>query len=358
MTTIVIIGGGVVGCAIAEQLSSHPNTEIHILEKNESIGEGVTSRNSGVIHAGLYYPPSSLKAKLCIEGQELLYEWCHKHSVPHRKTGKLVVAETLVAENDLHSLYQNALASGVNSNTLRIISKSEMQKINPNIQGVLALYSMSTGIVDSQALCRSFYGEAFKKNVSFHFRCEVTGITKKDKFVLETSRGEMECDVVINAAGLYADEVAALAGVTKYKIYPWRGDYFRIKLPYPIKELVYPLKRPKGGLGIHLTFDTQSHYFLGPDIEPCLSKDDFKEKPEKLDLFYEAASRLLKGISKDMLSYETCGIRPKLRSFESQEEKDFIVSEDLPGFFNLVGIESPGLTASLAIAKHIDKVVF
>lgn len=360
MKRIVVIGAGVVGCAIAKELSNS-KTEIHVLEKNSRIGEGITSRNSGVIHAGLYYPPDSLKAKLCIEGRSLLYDWCEKKEIPHRKTGKLIVADRS-QERDLNIIYENTIRCGVSPSDLKWISKEEILKINPYIQGEIALHSLQSGIVDSQALCYSFYADALKAGTQFHFNCEVDRIESRR---IHTSRGEIDSEVVINAAGLYADEIAKLVGIDRYQVWPWRGDYFKVKLPYPISILVYPARKAHAsGLGIHLTLDTKSQTFLGPDCEPSViprseatrdPKEDFSERPQKLMKFYEAASQLLLGLKPEMLSYETCGIRPKLRPFDSTEEKDFVISQDFPGFFNLVGIESPGLTASLAIAGYLKK---
>lgn len=357
MKTIAIIGAGVVGCALAQELANE-YTDIHVFEKNERFGEGITSRNSGVIHSGLYYSPNSLKAKLCIEGQERLYEWCRRRDIPYLKTGKLVVLESFQHENVLNKIYQNALACGAYAESLRILSEHEIKKKNPHIKGVLALHSLNSGIVDPYLLCQSFYFQAIKNGAQFHFNCKVIDIGVNHGYRLETQRGEMRSDLIINAAGLYADEIAALLGKHDYRIFPWRGDYFKINLPYNIDVLVYPAVRLQAaGLGVHLTFDMRSNFFLGPDCEPNSSKNDFTPKYDKKTLFYESACRLLDGISPEMLSYETCGIRPKLRAFDMKEEKDFIISEDLPGFFNLIGIESPGLTASLAIAKFVKNKI-
>ena len=354
---IAIIGAGVVGCALAHELSQNPKLSIFVLEKNQGIGEEVTSRNSGVIHSGLYYKPNSLKAKLCIEGQKLLYEWCTKKNVPHRKTGKLVVAHK--NESDLlENLRTQAIASGVSPENLKILNTKNLQKEYPYVQGESALCVAQSGIVDPHELCRSFYVSAAHHGVEFIFLCEVKEIKQDGHYLIQTNRGELKADVVINAAGLYADKVAHLAGINKYRIYPWRGDYFKIKLPYKVDKLIYPIKNPSDpGLGIHLTLNMQGGYFLGPDIEPASHISDFAEKPEKLNAFFESSSQLLKNIRRDMLSYETCGIRPKLRAFDEKEEKDFVVSEDLPGFINLVGIESPGLTASMALARYVKDVV-
>ena len=353
MKRIVIIGAGIIGCALAKELAQE-GTDVHVIEKNPSFGEGVTSRNSGVIHAGLYYPPHSLKYRLCQEGRELLYPWCAQKLIPHKKTGKLVVATQVEDEPWLKDLYRNALQSGVKESHLVALTQHEIQKMSSHIKGVSALYSSESGIVDVSALCHSLYVEAIKKGVQFHFNCEVLEITDQQGYVLHTTRGEMACDCVMNAAGLYADDVAKLVGIHRYTVYPWRGDYFKIKLPYKVEQLVYPVRKPHAsGLGIHLTLNTQGNTFLGPDSEPAHSKNDFHAKPEKQHPFFEAAQRYLSGISFELLTYETCGLRPKLRSFSDQEEKDFVISEDLPGFFNLIGIESPGITASLAIARFV-----
>ena len=354
---IAIIGAGVVGCAIAHELSQNPKLSIFVLEKNKGIGEEITSRNSGVVHSGLYYNPNSLKARLCVEGQELLYEWCKKKNVSNQKTGKLVIAQKN-EENLLENLRTNAVACGVQKESLEVLNSKALREHYPYINGEMGLFVAKTGIVDAHELCRSFYVSATEKGALFAFHCEVREIKNKGHYVIQTTRSEIEADIVINSAGLYADKIASLAGINKYKIYPWRGDYFKIKLPYKVDKLIYPIKRPsEPGLGVHVTLDLQGRYFLGPDIEPALDAADYSEKPEKLESFYQSATRLLKDVKKDMLSYETCGIRPKLRAFDEKEEKDFVVSEDLPRFINLVGIESPGLTASYALARHVSKMI-
>ena len=352
MKRIVIIGGGVVGCAIAYELST-AKADVHLLEREAKVGEGVTSRNSGVIHSGLYYSPESLKAKLCIEGQRLLYDWCHQWDVPHKKVGKLILAQER-EEQALSALYENAMASGVLPAHLKFLSQEEVLRLNPYLRCSSALYAPQSGILDVQRFCQSLYIQAAKRSVQFHFNCDVRGIESGEDYRIITHRGDLTCDLVVNAAGLYADQVAAMAGVHHYRIYPWRGDYFKVKLPYPVSQLVYPVKTPSAaGLGIHMTPDLRSNLYLGPDSELILSKDDFRPRADKKRKFYEAASRMFSGLSIESLEYETCGIRPKLRSPEETKEKDFVISEDRPGLINLVGMESPGLTAALAIARFV-----
>ncbi len=355
MTRITIIVAGIVGCALAKELSQE-NSELFVLEKNKTFGEETTSRNSGEIHAGLYYPKGSLKSKLCQEGRDLLYPWCQAHDVPHQKTQKLIIASDAEEEGYLEKLHLNALGSGIQPSELIFLSEPQIHKISPHIKGTKALLSKQTGIIDPMRLCQSFYAAAVNNGAHVQFQCAVKGITKKEHYHIQTSQGEIESDIVMNAAGLYADEIAKMVGIEKYRIYPWRGDYFKIRLPYSVPTLVYPVKRPKdSGLGVHLTFNTAHEYFLGPDSEPAISKEDFTDKPQKLMTFYEKATRLFSDITPDMLSYDFCGIRPKLRSFSEDQEKDFVISQDLPGFYNLLGIESPGLTASLAIARHLKE---
>ncbi|MBI4040856.1 MAG: NAD(P)/FAD-dependent oxidoreductase [Deltaproteobacteria bacterium] len=353
-TRIAIIGAGVVGCAIAKTIAS-PRREIHVFEKHATCGEETTSRNSGVIHAGLYAPPASLKAHLCIEGNALLYEWCRTQDIPHKKITKIIVAreeETSVLEQ----LYTNALACGVASQQLTFLDETDLKKLYPNLKGKRGLLSKSTGIVDAMRMCQSFYHTAVQEGVEFHFNCPVQAITPAQSFHLKTDRGPLEADVVINAAGLFSDEIAKMPGIQKYKVYPWRGDYFKIKLPFALHHLIYPVRHQKdSGIGIHFTMDLQNQVFLGPDAEPSSSKNDYSDRENKKEAFCKAASNLFSGLSQELLTYDRCGIRPKVRAFDESAEKDFIIQEDLPGFINLIGIESPGLTASMAIAQYIKK---
>ncbi len=374
----VIIGAGVVGCAIAYELSQKGFSPL-VFEKGPRIAEGVTSRNSGVIHAGLYYKPSSLKAQSCIRGNALLYEWCQKYRVPFRKTGKWVVG-SLAEEGELEAIHANALESGATG--LHLYTKNPKPlNWDSKISADIGMYSSETGIVDPYEFSYSLYTQAEQNGAQFILNTEVKNITclPQGGYELETSRGLIQTEIIFNAAGLYADEIAALAGITKYKIYPYRGDYFFLRTPQVFSSLVYPIKKKgSAGLGIHLTIAIDGSYRLGPDVSlapsycvgfasefvACTSyafsgkssgKEDFfppSNLEEKKLLFYQAACQYLQNISLDQLQYDSCGLRPKLRSPQDKEEKDFVVSQDLPGFINLVGIESPGLTASLDLAQR------
>ncbi len=299
---VAIVGAGVVGCAAASLLAARGRS-VALLEAGPRIAEGVTSRNSGVIHSGLYYPPGSLKARTCVRGNRLLYQWAAAHGVAHAKVGKLVVARDEADVPALEELFANARASGA-----------------PGI-----------ALVNGQCDAR------------------VLGIS--GGWDLDTERGPIRAARVINSAGLYADEIAALAGAGRYRIHPCRGDYFHLG-GASYRHLIYPArKRGALGLGVHVTLDLAGRVRLGPDAEYCASKEDFTPREDKLAAFAQAARRLLGDVREDQLAWDGCGIRPKLRAPGESEEKDFVLSEDRPGFVNLIGIESPGLTAALALAE-------
>lgn len=356
---VVIIGAGVVGCAVAAVLSEkRPQDQIVVLESGPRIAEGITSRNSGVIHAGIYYPPQSLKAQLCVEGNERLRSWVEKKSVPHRMCGKLIVATNTNQEAELEKLYRNALASGAKG--LQRLSGEQVRNYEPSVQCERAILSSYTGIVDPYELSRSLILEAEEAGAVLMTANPATAITRLPGrgYRIETPRDTFDADVVVNSAGLHADEIARLVGINTYTIYPCRGNYFQVAPVARFKHLIYPVKDPASpGLGIHLTLDLSGQCKLGPDVEYVSSKTDFFLE-ESLTLskeqsFRKAADSLLGPGLYSGLKYDTCGIRPKLRSPEETSEKDFVIQEDLPGFINLIGIESPGLTSSLAIAHRV-----
>lgn len=353
---VAIVGGGVVGCAAASSLT-RAGRSVLLLEAGPRLAEGVTSRNSGVVHSGLYYAPGSLKARTCVRGNALLYEWVRARGVPHAKTGKLVVARDSQEVVDLEALESNARAAGAPGVTL--VSSAFVQEREPTLDTAAALWCPETGIVDSVELARSFATDAAERGALVLTQARVLRIERRGpSYHLETARGPVRAERVVNAAGLYADEVAVLAGVAKYRIHPWRGDYFRFMPATPYRHLIYPVRRRgAASLGVHLVLDLAGGYRLGPDVEHVARKDDYSPREEKLGAFLAAARALLGEVRAGQLAYDGCGIRPKLRAPSDQEEKDFVVAEDLPGFVNLVGIESPGLTASLAIAELVVGLV-
>jgi L-2-hydroxyglutarate oxidase LhgO len=352
---VLVIGAGVVGAATASALARKKFSVI-VVEAGPRIAEGVTSRNSGVIHAGLYYPSSSVKAETCIRGKSLLYEWARAKNVPHKQIGKLIIATAESQLANLEAIYQNALASGAAG--LELLSEHQIMQGEPAIKAVRAIYSKETGIVDQFELTKSFLTDAEENEAMLLLNCKVESIERTSGgYSIGSTRGPIEAGMVINAAGLASDEIAALAGVHKYKIYPCKGNYFRLRSPKHFNHLIYPVKDPASpGLGVHLTIGLDGGYRLGPDAEFVSSKEDFSEAKHKQKDFFESACKLLGAENIESVEYDTCGIRPKLRAPHEKEEKDFVVSEDLPGLINLIGIESPGLTASMAIAEKVARL--
>jgi len=364
---IAIVGAGVVGLASAAELAKD-HKDVFVIEKNASFGQETSSRNSEVIHAGIYYPSDSLKKKTCIEGRQLLYEYCRKNGIAHKRVGKLIVAIDAGEVKDLEALYRHGLGNGVDD--LRLLSKAEAKKIEPNVEAEAAIYSPSTGIIDSHGLMKDL-AFRFKDNggqVSYNTR--LTAIEKtaggfKIK-VEDNAEGSFEffTRVLINSAGLDSDKVARAAGIGRddYKLKYCKGDYFRAhnnKAKF-LKGLVYPVpKKDRAGLGIHATPDLAGGLRLGPDDE-YISKVDYTVDPAKAKVFYNGVRRFLPFIAPEDIAPDTSGIRPKLQG-KGEEFRDFIIKDEtgqgLPGLINLIGIESPGLTASLSIAKIVKELV-
>lgn len=363
---ITVIGAGVIGLAVARELSKSSES-IVLLEKNSSFGEETSSRNSEVIHAGIYYPKDSLKAVTCLRGKHLLYEYCNKYKIDHQRTGKLIVAVNNEEIKDLEALLETAKANGLED--LRILSKDDIKKIEPNIKAEAAIDSPSTGIIDTHSFMKSLSLEAKDQSVEVVYDSEVVAIEKSSPGFRVTVSHPQEgnfcflSDVVINCAGLYSDEIARMVGIKdpNYKLYYCKGDYFRVhnnKGKF-IRQLIYPVPVTKGaGLGIHATLDLAGGLRLGPDDE-YVDLVDYDIDQKKNISFYESVKNFLPFLELEDLGADTCGIRPKL-SGSDQPFRDFIINDEsdrgLQGFINLIGIESPGLTASLAIAEKVSKI--
>lgn len=365
---ITIIGAGVVGLAIANRLSSH-DKDIFVLEKENSFGKGISSRNSEVIHAGIYYPSGSLKAKTCVEGNRLLYEICQVNNIPFKKLGKLIVATNKQEASQIENLYKQGNANGVLG--LTIIDSAQIRKLEPNINGICALSSPETGIIDSHKLMEHLYKRAKEKGVGFVFQSEVKSIEKQNGFYrinIEDNQGEViefANRVVINAAGLYSDLIAAMVGMDikelGYDLKYCKGEYFRLdgNKSRLIQRLVYPVpKQSDGGLGIHLTPDISGQVKIGPDVQYLTeNKEDYEVDKNKKEQFFNSVNKFAPFINLDDIYPDMAGIRPRL---ESQDNgfRDFVIREEsdkgFPGFVNLIGIESPGLTAALSIAKYAE----
>lgn len=363
---IVIIGAGVIGLSLARELS-RSYKDILVIEKNSSFGQETSSRNSEVIHAGIYYPKDSLKAKTCVEGRDLLYEYCQKNNIGHKRISKLIAITNNNQREELERLLKNGLESGVED--LKIISKEEIKKIEPNINATAAIFSPSTGIIDSHGLMKSLLLEFNTKGGQVAYNAEVVGIDRVNdgfKVSVEDIGGlfSLSARVVINASGLNSDKVAEMVGIKRdeYRIKYSKGDYFRVhnnkaKL---INRLIYPLpKTEDSGLGIHATLDLAGGLRLGPDDE-YVDKVYYDIDHSKNEVFCEDIKALLPFIKLEDLGPDTSGIRPKLQG-PGQDFRDFVIKDEagdgFPGFINLIGIESPGLTSCLAIAKIVSDML-
>lgn len=366
-TDITVIGAGVVGLSVASELS-RTCKDIIVVERNPSFGQETSSRNSEVIHAGIYYPKESLKLKTCLEGRKLLYEFCMRSKIPHKRIGKLIIAVDKSETADLEKLFLRGKENGVDD--LVMISKAEINKMEPRIKAEAAIYSPSTGILDTHSYMKCLL-RSFKDNGGqVAYNTEVVGISRTSAgYEIEVAgeggeRFVFDSRVVINCAGLNSDKVAAMAGIDKgeYRIKYCKGDYFRFAQAKdaPVKHLVYPVpEEHKGVLGIHLTPDLTGSIRLGPD-DQYVERPDYKIDPRKAALFYESVKRFLPSIKCEDIVPDTSGTRPRLQG-PGEGFRDFIISHEekysMPGFFNLIGIESPGLTASLSIAKMAASLV-
>ena len=349
---VAVIGGGVVGCAVAAVLAAR-GRQVLLLEAQPRLGTEVSSRNSGVIHSGLYYRPGSLKAESCVRGNRLLQEWAAAHGVWHARTGKLVVAQSAPQEAALEALHDNARRSGAPG--LELITGAAASRLEPTVTVTAALLCREMGIIDAHELVESLATAARRDGAEIVTGTRVTGLERDGAgFRLESSRGDLRAERLVNAAGLSADLVARLIGVDRFTLYPCRGDYFRLRTTARYGRLIYPVKDPASpGLGIHLTLERGGGYRLGPDTEYVSRRDDYGDREDKRDQFLAAAQRLLGPLRPEQLSYDGCGIRPKLRAPSAPAELDFVVEEDPPGCVQMIGIESPGLTASLDLAERV-----
>ncbi len=360
-TDITIIGAGVIGLAIAAEIA-RPGLNIFLLEKNITHGSGVSSRNSEVIHGGMYYPEGSLKASLCVAGRRRLYEIAAKNNIPHQKIGKLIVATTPEETEEIEKLHENAQANGIDSTELIGIRK--IAQMEPNIRACAALYSPETGIISAHDLMNCFLLQARRNKAEFVNCTKVVRIEKEArsyKIFTQNTNGDafdFVTNCVINAAGLESDTIASMVG-GNYQLHYCKGDYCSISgvKKSMIKRLIYPVPAKNHvGLGVHLTIDLSGRMKLGPDTTYIPRTEDYNVVAGKASLFYESARKFLPFLSKENVNPDMAGIRPKLQG-PNDSFHDFVIREDLPGFINLVGIESPGLTASPAIAQLVKKML-
>jgi L-2-hydroxyglutarate oxidase LhgO len=366
---ITIIGAGVIGLAIGENLSKY-YSNIFVVEKHLTFGQETSSRNSEVIHAGIYYPEGSLKAKLCVEGKKLLYNYCRKYEIPYNNCGKLIVATSEEEVAVIDNIRSNAGKNGLND--LVILDKEEVLLKEPNIFALKAIYSPSTGIVDSHALMKQFETSTLNNGGKIVYGSEVIGIKPVkggyEVTLLEADRQvyTFTTRILINSAGLSSDKIASMIGIDDdyLKICFCKGEYFRINPPKNrlISRLIYPVPHKNmEGIGIHITIDMGGGVKLGPDVKYLESNVyDYKLTPSKQEAFYTSAKKFLPFLEYDDIAPEMAGIRPKIQK-HGEPQKDFYIMEEsergYPGFINLIGMESPGLTASIAIAEYVNGLI-
>jgi len=366
---ITVIGAGVIGLAIAEKVSEEHNN-VFLIEKHLSFGQETSSRNSEVIHAGIYYTRDSLKARLCVEGKWLLYDYCKKYNIPYNNCGKLIVATSEEEISIIEGIRQTAIKNGVDD--LLVLVREQITDMEPNIFALKALYSPSTGIVDSHSLMKQYETNTLNNGGQVVYGSEVTGIRQIKKgyeiTLLDSDKKNYSFTTssVINSAGLTSDKVSEMVGLgdDNLKIVFCKGEYFRINPPKNrlIKRLVYPVPHPDmEGIGIHVTIDMGGGVKLGPDVKYLESNIyDYKLTASKQEAFFKSAKKFLPFLEFDDLAPEMAGIRPKIQK-PGEPLRDFYIMDEAkrgyPGFINLIGMESPGLTSSIAIAKYVKKLI-
>jgi glycerol-3-phosphate dehydrogenase len=368
---VVIIGGGVVGCALACEIAAHTE-DVFLLEQLPKLGMATSTRNSGVVHSGIYYVPGSLKGRLCVAGNVMTKEFCAAHGVPHNNCGKLVVASHESEVADLEKLAENGRANGVEG--LRMVNRARIREREPHIAAVAALEVPSTGIVEAEALVKAYARIAVDRgaNILNHARVvELTPCADSIAVAIEIGdpadpaslqRESIEARCVVNAAGLYADEVAAMLGNTRYRIYPVRGEYAEVhrSSAHLVNALVYPLPHPGGlTLGVHLTRTMWGTILVGPSARYVEDKNDYERDRLPVEDFLHSAHTLLPELKLEDLHLAYSGLRPKLVPPTGHGLADFVITRDPlhSRAIQLVGIESPGLTAALAIARHVAPMV-
>jgi L-2-hydroxyglutarate oxidase LhgO len=367
-TNVVIVGGGVVGCAIAEALSRRW-ADVFLVEQYPKFGMATSSRNSGVIHSGIYYPKHSWKAKHCVAGNRLTKEFCVRHNVPHRTTGKLVVAKDASEVPELLALKKKGEENGVEG--LRLIDAAEIRAQEPHVCGFAALEVPSTGICSAEELVHAFARVAEGRGANLVNHAKVMALEpKKDTVEVRLRIGDEEqseeetiaARCVVNAAGLYADEVAAMLGPRPWKIYPVRGEYCEIRGPRAelIRNLVYPLPHhDQLTLGVHFTKTLWGTTLVGPTATYVDGKENYERDRMEVAEFAADAKTMLPEIREQDLQLGYTGLRPKLKAPGEKGVADFVIEADreVPRVIQLVGIESPGLTAAPAIAEHVAGMV-
>ncbi|MFQ6067467.1 MAG: NAD(P)/FAD-dependent oxidoreductase [bacterium] len=360
---ISIIGAGVVGLATAKELSEkHEN--IVVLERHSSFGQETSSRNSEVIHSGIHYPPSSLKANFCVEGNRMLYDICEKNDIGYEKSGKLLVATDEKEISILEELKQRGEENGVEG--LLFYEPTDIKKIEPYVSAKIAIYSPNSGIIDSHGLMRYFANAAKSKGALIVYNSEVTAIKKENsgfRFKVKSPEGtteEFTTKILINSGGLASDKIAEMAGIdideAGYRLHLCKGDYFSWNKK-SLNHLIYPIPG-KFSIGIHASLDLNHDIKFGPNAY-FIDEIDYGVESEKEE-FYNSIRKYLPAIDLNDLTPAMSGIRPKLQT-QDEDFRDFVICHEsergLTGLINLIGIESPGLTAAPAIARHVSEMI-
>ena len=351
----VVIGAGVIGLAVARELAM-AGREVLIIERNALIGAETSSRNSEVIHAGIYYPTGSVKAETCVRGKALLYEYCDHRHVPYSRLGKLIVATSDEHLAVLRGYQRQALRNGVGD--LRWLDRDEALRLEPEVRCLAAVFSETTGVIDSHAFMLSLHGdvEAHGGIVSFH--TEVTDLDRDgDRLLVRCGDFDLASKTVVNAAGLDAPQIAGALGGRRRGYYA-KGHYYSLSGRSPFSHLVYPVA-DEGGLGVHVTLDMAGQARFGPDVV-WIDGADYAFDSANRDRFVEAIRKYYPGLDPDRLHPDYTGIRPKLAP-AGGPASDFVIEgpghHGVPGLVNLLGIESPGLTSSFAIAERVVRLL-
>ena len=358
----IVIGAGVVGLAVARALALQ-GREVMVLEAANAVGTGTSSRNSEVIHAGIYYPPGSLKAQLCVRGKQLLYDYCAQRGIGFSRCGKLLVATNESQAAQLQSIIAKAAANGVHD--LVLLSREQARALEPQLECVAAVHSPSTGIVDSHALMLSLQGDIENAGGFVVLNTSVVLINRAQEAIeiIASDGTELATNIVINAAGLHAPLLASrIKGLDAQHVPStfWaKGNYFTLQGKSPFSRLIYPVPEA-AGLGVHLTIDLAGQARFGPDVQWVDSPDDLAVDPGRGDAFYAEVRKYWLGLKDGALQPSYAGIRPKLQA-PGVAAGDFVIQGEpvhgVAGLVNLFGIESPGLTSALAMGEYVGQML-